>query len=50
MAWFGNILRKLRNNTKWASMINGYTPIYSTFGNDIYVSDVVQQSIRCIVR
>uniref|UniRef100_UPI003AB32EE4 phage portal protein n=1 Tax=Eisenbergiella sp. TaxID=1924109 RepID=UPI003AB32EE4 len=31
-------------------MINGYTPIYSTFGNDIYVSDVVQQSIRCIVR
>ncbi|WP_418209458.1 phage portal protein [Bacteroides sp.] len=30
-------------------MLNGYTPIYSQFGDDIYASDVVQQAINCIV-
>lgn len=30
-------------------MLNGFTPIYSQFGNDIYASDVVQQAINCIV-
>ena len=30
-------------------MLNGYTPIFSQFGNDIYASDVVQQAIVCIV-
>lgn len=33
----------------WASMLNGYTPIFSQFGQDIYASDVVQQAISCIV-
>ena len=36
-------------NTKYAAMLNGYTPIFSQFGDDIYVSDVVQQSLNCIV-
>jgi HK97 family phage portal protein len=31
-------------------MLNGYTPIFSQFGNDIYASDVVQQAISCIVQ
>lgn len=30
-------------------MLNGYIPIYSQFGEDIYVSDVVQQAVSCIV-
>ena len=30
-------------------MLNGFTPIYSQFGTDIYSSDVVQQAINCIV-
>lgn len=30
-------------------MLNGYTPIFSQFGNNIYASDVVQQAISCIV-
>lgn len=35
--------------TKFADMLNGFTPIFSQFGNDIYASDVVQQAINCIV-
>lgn len=30
-------------------MLNGYTPMFSQFGQDIYASDVVQQAISCIV-
>lgn len=30
-------------------MLNGYTPIFSQFGQNIYASDVVQQAISCIV-
>ena len=29
--------------------MNGYTPIYSQFGQNIYASDVVQQAVNCIV-
>lgn len=29
-------------------MLNGYTPVFSQFGDDIYASDVVQQAISCI--
>ncbi|MCQ2308195.1 MAG: phage portal protein [Bacteroidales bacterium] len=35
---------------KYAKMLNGYAPIFSQFGSDIYASDVVQQAINCIVR
>lgn len=31
-------------------MLNGYTPIFSQFGTDIYASDVVQQALGCIVK
>lgn len=34
---------------KFAAMLNGYTPIFSQFGQNIYASDVVQQAISCIV-
>lgn len=50
MNWISGIVRKITKKTKHARMLNGYTPIFSRFGNDIYVSDVVQQAIRCIVR
>lgn len=29
--------------------MNGFAPIYSQFGTDIYASDVVQQAVKCIV-
>lgn len=30
-------------------MLNGTTPVFSSFGDNIYISDVVQQALSCIV-
>lgn len=38
-----------KNNKNYAKILNGYSPIFSQFGQDIYASDVVQQAISCIV-
>ena len=46
---FINKFKKPKENTKYAEILNGYTPIFSQFGQDIYASDVVQQAISCIV-
>lgn len=49
MAWLSNIIQRINRKTTYAQMLNGYTPIFSQFGTDIYASDVVQQAIKCIV-
>ena len=49
MGWLDKLRRKPKVKTKYAEMLNGYTPIFSQFGDDIYASDVVQQAINCIV-
>lgn len=50
MGWLKEKLFKRKpKNSAYADMLNGYTPIYSQFGSDIYASDVVQQAINCIV-
>ena len=49
MGWLDKLRRKPPQNTAYADMLNGFTPIFSQFGDDIYVSDVVQQAINCIV-
>lgn len=49
MGWLDKLRRKSTVKTKYADMLNGFTPIFSQFGNDIYASDVVQQAINCIV-
>ena len=49
MGWLDKLRRKPKVKTEYADMLNGYTPIYSQFGDDIYASDVVQQAINCIV-
>ena len=46
---FINKFKKNKSDTKYAKMLNGYTPIFSQFGQDIYASDVVQQAIACLV-
>jgi len=33
---------------QYAQMMNGFTPVFSQFGQNIYVSDVVQMCIDCI--
>lgn len=49
MGWLEKLKRKPPTVQKWAQMLNGYTPIFSQFGTNIYASDVVQQAVKCIV-
>lgn len=39
-----------KQKMQFARMMNGQTPIFSQFGNNIYASDVVQQAVSCIVQ
>lgn len=49
MGWIDKFKRKPKSNMIYADILNGYTPIFSQFGQNIYASDVVQQAIMCIV-
>ena len=49
MGLFDFLKRKPPANYKYAQMLNGYSPIFSQYGNNIYASDVVQQALKCIV-
>ena len=49
MGWLDKFFKKQPNNTKFAPTFDGYVPIYSQFGTNIYASDVVQQALKCIV-
>ena len=46
---FINKFKKPKENTKYAEILNGYTPIFSQFGQDIYACVVVQQEISFIL-
>ena len=46
---FDKIFHKKPATAKYAPMLDGYTPIYTQFGTNIYASDVVQQALKCIV-
>lgn len=49
MGWLRNLFRKDTSSVTHADTLNGYMPLYSQFGQNIYASDVVQQAINCIV-
>lgn len=50
MGWLSNLFKKeTPTQTTYAEVLNGYAPIFSQFGTNIYASDVVQQAISCIV-
>lgn len=49
MSWLDRIFKKFNKKATWAQMLNGYTPIFSQFGDNIYASDVVMQAVSCIV-
>ena len=50
MGWFSDLFKKeTPTQIKYAEVMNGYAPIFSQFGQNIYASDVVQQAINCIV-
>ena len=49
MGWFDRFFRKSPQNIRFAPTFDGYAPIYTQFGTNIYASDVVQQALKCIV-
>lgn len=49
MGWLDKLRRRPPDSQKHAQMLNGFTPIFSQFGTNIYASDVVQQALKCIV-
>lgn len=49
MGFFDFLKKKPPKVNKYVETLNGYTPIFSQFGDDIYASDVVQQCLMCIV-
>ena len=49
MEWFNKLFKRQPKNSKYAPMLNGFTPIFTQFGTNIYASDVVQQALKCIV-
>lgn len=49
MSWLSKLLRRPPKNQNYAPSLNGWLPIYSQFGTNIYASDVVQQALKCIV-
>ena len=44
-----DFFRKKPDNTKIAPSPDSMMPLYSQFGTNIYMSDVVQQALKCIV-
>lgn len=48
MEWFDRLFRRKPKNTKLATSLNGWLPIYGQFGTNIYASDVVVQALKCI--
>lgn len=49
MEWFDKLFKRQPKNTKFAPTLDGFLPIYTQFGTNIYASDVVQQVLKCIV-
>lgn len=46
---FFNLFRRGPERTRYAPTMDGWLPVYSQFGTNIYASDVVQQALKCIV-
>lgn len=46
---FDKLFHKPPKNQRYAPTLDGYAPLYSQFGTDIYASDVVKQALKCIV-
>lgn len=49
MEWFDKLFRRPPKTEKFAPTFDGFIPIYTQFGTNIYASDVVQQALKCIV-
>lgn len=48
MEFWSKLFKRSPKNVRYAKSTDGWMPIYTQFGTDIYSSDVVQQVLRCI--
>lgn len=46
---FDKLFHKQPKQINFAPTLNGFLPIFTQFGTNIYASDVVQQALKCIV-
>ncbi len=46
---FDKLFHRQPKQSKFAPTMNGFIPLYTQFGTNIYTSDVVQQALKCIV-
>ena len=49
MGIFDKLFRRPPKNNKLAPSLDGWSPVFTQYGTDIYASDVVQQALKCIV-
>lgn len=49
MGWLDKLFRRDTKSVIYADTMDGYTPLFSQYGQNIYASDVVQQALSCIV-
>ena len=46
---FDKLFHRPPKNRRFAPTLDGWMPVFTPFGNNIYNSDVVQQALKCIV-
>lgn len=46
---FDKLFHRQPKSSRFAPTLDGFVPIYTQFGTNIYASDVVQQALKCIV-
>lgn len=49
MGFFDRLFKKAPKNVHFAPTLDGFMPIFSSFGSNIYSSITVQQALKCIV-
>ena len=49
MSRISDLFKKKPEKARYAPSLNGWLPVFSQFGDDIYQSDVVVQALKCIV-
>ena len=49
MGIFDKLFKRLPKKWRFAPSLDGWSPLFTQFGTDIYASDVVQQALKCIV-
>lgn len=49
MGLFDKLFKRSPKQVKFAPSLDGWSPVFGMFGDNIYASDVVQQAVKCIV-